>query len=243
MAALTPFFRLHAARWTKRREPWRFGEEVLEGVRRTMALRESLLPYLYTLAHRASREGKPLLRPLFLEGGPYTEEAFLLGEALLVAPVLEEGARAKEVPLPPGGWYPWGEDRALQGPTWARLPAPLDRIPLLVRAGTVLPLLEEGGLALHLYPGAEGAEGRLYWDEGEGEGPYRLDRFRLLPAEGGFRLLWQGEGELPWPWVRVRLRLFGKRLLRAHVEREAHAAEEGGVLLPPFREALLEVEG
>lgn len=243
MAALTPFFRLHAARWTKRREPWRFGEEVLEGVRRAMALRESLLPYLYTLAHRASREGKPLLRPLFLEGGPYTEEAFLLGEALLVAPVLEEGARAKEVPLPPGGWYPWGEDRALQGPTWARLPAPLDRIPLLVRAGTVLPLLEEGGLALHLYPGAEGAEGRLYWDEGEGEGPYRLDRFRLLPAEGGFRLLWQGEGELPWPWARVRLRLFGKRLLRAHVEGEAHAAEEGGVLLPPFREALLEVEG
>ena len=119
MAALTPFFRLHAARWTKRREPWRFGEEVLEGVRRAMALRESLLPYLYTLAHRASREGKPLLRPLFLEGGPYTEEAFLLGEALLVAPVLEEGARAKEVPLPKGGWYPWGEDRALQGPTWA----------------------------------------------------------------------------------------------------------------------------
>ena len=91
--------------------------------------------------------------------------------------------------------------------------------------------------------GAEGAEGRLYWDEGEGEGPYRLDRFRLLPAEGGFRLLWQGKGELPWPWARVRLRLFGKRLLRAHVEGEAHAAEEGGVLLPPFREALLEVEG
>ena len=100
MAALTPFFRLHAARWTKRREPWRFGEEVLEGVRRAMALRESLLPYLYTLAHRASREGKPLLRPLFLEGGPYTEEAFLLGEALLVAPVLEEGCLLYTSPSP-----------------------------------------------------------------------------------------------------------------------------------------------
>lgn len=63
-----------------------------------------------------------------------------------------------------------------------------------MRAGTVLPLLEEGGLALHLYPGAEGAEGRLYWDEGEGEGPYRLDRFRLLPAEGASASFGRGKG-------------------------------------------------
>lgn len=243
MAAFTPFFRLHSARWTRRREPWRFGEGVLEGVRWAMAERERLLPYLYTLAYRASQEGLPLLRPLCLQGGPYTEEAFLLGGDLLVAPVLEAGARAKEVPLPRGGWYPWGEDRLLEGPDWVRLPAPLERIPLLVRAGSVLPLLEEGGLALHLYPGKGGAEGELYWDEGDGEGPCRLDRFRLLPVEGGYRLLWAGEGEYPWPWEGVGLRLFGRRLVRAWVEGKAYGVQEGRALLPPFREALLEVGG
>lgn len=124
MAALTPFFRLHAARWTKRREPWRFGEEVLEGVRRAMALRESLLPYLYTLAHRASREGKPLLRPLFLEGGPTRRRPSSWGRPLLVAPVLEEGARAKEVPLPKGGWYPWGRTGPSRAPPGRGFPPP-----------------------------------------------------------------------------------------------------------------------
>jgi alpha-glucosidase len=247
MAAFTPFFRLHSARWTRRREPWRFGKEVLEGVRWAMAQRERLLPYLYTLAYRASQEGLPLLRPLFLQGGqpPGADlgEAFLLGRDLLVAPVLEEGARAKEVPLPGGGWYPFAEDRILRGPEWVRLPAPLERIPLLVRAGSILPLLEEGGLALHLYPEEGGAEGSLYWDEGDGEGPYRLDRFRLFPAEGGYRLLWEGEGEYPWPWEGVGLRLFGRKLLRARVEGKVFPSRGGQVLLPPFREALLEVEG
>lgn len=247
LAAFTPFFRLHSAHWTKRREPWRFGEEVLEGVRWAMELRERLLPYLYTLAYRASREGLPLLRPLFLQGGQPEgadlEEAFLLGKDILVAPVLEEGARAKEVSLPKGGWYPWEGDEVLEGPVRVRFPAPLRRIPLLVRAGSILPLLEEGGLALHLYPGEGGGEGHLYWDEGDGEGPYRLDRFRLQRAEGGYRLLWEGEGGYPWPWEGVSLRLWGRRLWGARVEGKVYPSQGGRVFLPPFREALLEVEG
>ncbi|WP_162798713.1 glycoside hydrolase family 31 protein [Thermus caldifontis] len=251
MAAFTPFFRLHSARWTKRREPWRLGEEVLAGVRWAMWLRERLLPYLYTLAYEASQKGLPLLRPLFLQGGTPTaqaegaglDEVFLLGKGLLVAPVLEEGARVKEVPLPPGRWYPWQEDGALEGPARVRLPAPLERIPLLVRAGSILPLLEEGGLVLHLYPGEGGGEGSLYWDEGDGEGPYRLDGFRLLPAVGGYRLLWESQGEYPWPWEGVGLRLFGGRLLRAWVGGKAYPAGEEGARLPPFQEAFLEVAG
>ncbi|WP_243029773.1 TIM-barrel domain-containing protein [Thermus altitudinis] len=251
MAAFTPFFRLHSARWTKRREPWRLGEEVLAGVRWAMGLREGLLPYLYTLAYEASHQGLPLLRPLFLAGGPYRDpphgaslgEAFLLGKALLVAPVLEEGARAKEVPLPPGRWYPWQGDGALEGPGWVRLPAPLDRIPLLVRGGSLLPLLQEEGLTLHLYPGEEGAQGLLYWDEGDGAGAYRLDRFRAQRVEGGFRLLWESEGDYPWPWDGIGLKLFGGRLSRVWVQGKAYPAGEGGVRLPPFAEAFLEVAG
>lgn len=193
MAALTPFFRLHAARWTKRREPWRFGEEVLEGVRRAMALRESLLPYLYTLAHRASREGKPLLRPLFLEGGPTRRRPSSWGRPSWWPPSWRRGRGPRRCPCPRAAGTPGGGPGP-PGPHLGAASRPLDRIPLLVRAGTVLPLLEEGGLALHLYPGAEGAEGRLYWDEGEGEGPYRLDRFRLLPAEGASASFGRGKG-------------------------------------------------
>ncbi len=60
---------------------------------------------------------------------------------------------------------------------------------------------------------------------------------------GSYRLLWEGEGEYPWPWEGVGLRLFGRKLLRARVERKVFPSQGGQVLLPPFREALLEVEG
>ncbi|GAA6735589.1 glycoside hydrolase family 31 protein [Thermus oshimai] len=241
VGAFMPFFRVHSAITTPRREPWRFGEPVLSVVRRFLELRQALLPYLYTLAWEASQTGLPPVRPLFfLDPSAEAEDAFLLGEALLVAPVLEEGVRGRSVPLPRGPWYEFWTDRLLEGPGEVQVEAPLDRIPLFVWGGAALPLLEGEGLTLHLYPDREGrAEGLLYWDEGEGEGPFRLDRFRL---EGG-RLLWAEEGAYPWPWEGLGVRLHGKELLGAWVEGRWYGAREGRLRLPPFREARLEVKG
>lgn len=124
MAALTPFFRLHAARWTKRREPWRFGEEVLEGVRRAMALRESLLPYLYTLAHRASREGKPLLRPLFLEGGPTRRRPSSWGRPSWWPPSWRRGRGPRRCPCPRAAGTPGGRTGPSRAPPGRGFPPP-----------------------------------------------------------------------------------------------------------------------
>ncbi|MGQ0569990.1 MAG: TIM-barrel domain-containing protein, partial [Armatimonadota bacterium] len=98
LAAFLPFFRTHSAKFTPRREPWHFGEPSLGIAREVLKNRYRLLPYLYTLAWEASQTGHPLVRPLFWPDAQDpdlwgVQDAFLLGDALLIAPVLEEGSR------------------------------------------------------------------------------------------------------------------------------------------------------
>ncbi len=225
LGTFLPLFRTHTAAGTPDQEPWSFGPRV-EGICRIfLELRYRLLPYLYTLAWEARRTGWPLVRPL---GWPDAEDpglwrvddAFLLGEALLVAPILEPGAEGRAVPLPPGRWIDVWSGRVWEGPERAELAAPLERIPLLARAGTVLPLaapVRRSGrifshpLTLRLYPPADG-EARtslLYLDEGEGwaheAGAFRIDRFTLAREGRRLELTWTTEGTYPWPFPAVRI--------------------------------------
>jgi alpha-glucosidase len=88
------------------------------------------------------------------------EDAFLLGDSLLVAPVLEPGARRRTVFLPRGRWYDTTTEEAYQGPGHVRIDAPLGRIPVLARAGAVLPVrAEDGGLELEVWAPARGRSG------------------------------------------------------------------------------------
>ena len=125
--------------------PWAHGPEVEAICRRFAELRYRLLPYTYTLAWEAHTLGLPLMRPLVLN---YPDDPrvwtlgheFLWGDDLLVAPVTREGATAWPVYLPAGRWYDfWTGDR-YEGPGGITVPAPLDRLPLLVRAGAILPM-------------------------------------------------------------------------------------------------------
>jgi alpha-glucosidase len=161
MAAFLPFFRTHSARGTPRWEPWTFGEHTLNILRQFLQLRYRLLPYLYTLAKRTSEEGLPQVRPLFwLDGQDRrlrdVDDAFLLGDALLVAPVLEPGVRMRQVYLPPGTWYDLWEGTEVVGPGPVERPASLDRIPVLVRSGVILPTEQEDTLRLDVYPNEGG---------------------------------------------------------------------------------------
>lgn len=227
MSAFMPFFRSHTKIGTPDQEPWSFGEPYTSIAREFIRLRYALLPYLYTLAWEASRTGAPLVRPLFWAGGPDSDDAFLLGDALLVAPVVEEGATRREVPLPPGLWYDYWTGRPLKGPGRFDADAPLSRIPLLVRAGTVLPTEDPASstsartmavLRLELYPPEPGAEvsSLLYTDAGDGYGPARLDRFCAVGREGSIRFRWdelpepEGRGApAAWPYRSTRLALMG----------------------------------
>jgi alpha-glucosidase len=223
LAAFNPFFRGHSATGTPRREPWVYGEPYTSIIRTFLKLRYQLLPYLYTLAWKSHQTGHPLMRPLFWSYGDHplvddVEDAFLLGEDLLVVPILEENQTSKQVAIPSGEWISYWDDRVYQGPDEADFETPLERIPLLVRAGCVLPMEVEGALQLHLYPPSQPPstawESDLYLDAGDGFGPRRLDQFTIQRYLKTIHLTWQWQGKYPFPYETIRLHVHGQEHIR-----------------------------
>ncbi|MFE9932887.1 glycoside hydrolase family 31 protein [Streptomyces sp. NPDC005533] len=168
LGSYLPLFRTHSALWAGRREPWEFGPEVERQAAEVMAERERLRPYFVTLAHLARRTGAPYVRPLWWGATEDRrlrdcEDAFLLGDALLVAPVLECGADRRAVRLPRGRWYDTATGAAYEGPGQILLDAPQGRIPVLARAGSLLPVRSAGGdgngVALEAWAPARGRTG------------------------------------------------------------------------------------
>lgn len=242
MTTFLPFCRTHSAIGTPAREPWTFGEPTLSIVREFLELRYHLLPYLYTLAWEASQEGKPLVRPCFWPGTNdpdllTVDDAFFLGEALLVAPIVSEGATSRRVRLPAGHWYDFWDGRVLEGNRVVRIEAPLERIPLLVRAGSVLPMEAKQRLSLHVYPPLEGeGDGRLYSDAGDGYGDWRIDRFELAWDKNHLKLSWGREGEAPFPYTQVEVLLHGLPARGAWVDGEKTAMRNNQLECGVFNE-------
>jgi alpha-glucosidase len=144
LGAFYPFMRSHAHHASPPQEPWAFGPEIEAASRAAIGLRYRLLPYLYTLAHRAHRTGEPLLRPLLYDFPDTTalhrvDDQAMLGPQLMVAPVLEPGARRRAVVLPPGTWYDFHTGARVEGGP-IDVDAPLGRTPIFVRGGAILTL-------------------------------------------------------------------------------------------------------
>ena len=196
--------------------PW-MHERVIPQVREAIALRYALMPYLYTQMWRASRDNEPAVRPLFYDfpddGAIHAvEDAFMLGPHLLVAPVLEEGARQRRVALPnhPGGWFDWHEGRHFDGGELAVVEAPLGRLPLFVRAGAIVPVGEPTGLGavreLLAFGAGQQGQGELYEDDGE-TSAWREDGGSITTfalADGV--LSWRSEGRNAPSFVSMPLR-------------------------------------
>ena len=163
--------------------PW-LHADALAPIRAAIRLRYRLMPYLYTLMQRAAAHGEPVLRPLFYE---FPDDArswldaddFLFGPQVLVANVLEPGMTRREVWLPPGpdGWYELQSGARHPSGTCVTVAAPLDHIPVFVRAGSLLPLTaantyarlhDEPSRLLRLFPpqGASQSSFALYEDDG-----------------------------------------------------------------------------
>ncbi len=193
MSVFMPFFRNHTAKGTADQEPWAFGPQCEQISREMIELRYRLLPYHYTAFWQCAQHGLPMARPLFLpfQDDPHTcqiDDQFMFGDALLVSPIYEPGARSRRAYIPAGCWYDFWTNTLTAGPQITQLDAPLERIPLLVRAGSVIPmwpLMQYSDerpvdvLTLHTYPGT--GESWLYEDDGHTwafrEGAYRLTRF------------------------------------------------------------------
>lgn len=199
---LMPRFSIHS--WNDDRtvnEPWMY-PDALPAIRRLMALRQTLVPFLYDLLHRYHADYEPMVRPVWLDF-PDDAEAWaesddhLLGRDLLVPLVVGQGAETRVVRAPRGAdWIDlWGGRRIAGGET-VELPAPLDGPPpLLARAGSgMLVDLARGGWrpepyrrGLWLFPPAAGAFAvEAIEDAGDGDGP--VDRWRIAGVADADRI-------------------------------------------------------
>jgi alpha-D-xyloside xylohydrolase len=175
--AFQPNFRSHGSR--PENEVWSYGRQAEPILEKYLRLRYELMPYVYSLGHFSHETGAPFMRGLFMDFGddPKTADIgdeYMFGPALLVAPVTEQGKTSRDVYLPAGtDWYNfWTEERIHGGQTIA-VAAPIDILPIFVRAGSILPMgttvestNEPQKIAkLKVYPGADG-DFELYRDDG-----------------------------------------------------------------------------
>ena len=136
---LTSHTRCHG---TSPKEPWEYGQAVMDQFRTIVELKYRLMPYVYAQAEDSSERGLPMLRALFVEfpddpGSWQMDDEYLFGSGVLVAPLLEEKSRARDVYLPPGNWIDYQTGKSYTG-GWHRIEAGKIPVVMLVREGTVL---------------------------------------------------------------------------------------------------------
>ncbi len=231
--AFCPSFRSHGRTWWTRL-PWGWGLDTLgpkehpedpdastlndpsieKVCRRYAELRYQLLSYNYTLAWQARDRGLPFMRSLWLH---YPEDAkareagdqYLWGRDLMIAPVFEKGATARELYLPEGEWFDFWTGKAQPGGRTVSREVDLATLPIYVRAGTILPLdpvrqhtgqAVDEPLTIRIYPGADGSF-TLYEDDGDMtylNRAFTLTRFEWDDEEMTLRLT-PGQGDAPAP--------------------------------------------
>lgn len=175
--AFCPTFRAHGTR--PQNEVWSYGADAERICVKYLNLRYQLLPYLYALAWRTRQTGAPFMRPLVLDfpSDPAARDVgdqYMFGPAFLVAPVAAKGSTRRKVYLPAGAdWYDYWTEKRFKGGQEVDVEAPLDTLPLFVRAGSVVPHgrvvphagIPQNEIELRVYEGADGAF-ELYDDDG-----------------------------------------------------------------------------
>ncbi|MCY6490166.1 glycoside hydrolase family 31 protein [Leptolyngbya sp. GGD] len=187
-----PLMRGHSSLTTAQHEPWVFGERVEAICREYIELRYQLLPYLYTLFWQSSQTGAPILRPLLYEYPNdsktyHLHDQLLLGSHLMAAPVYRPGVEYRAVYLPEGTWFDWWTGEKYEGNQHILAHAPLERMPMYVKAGAIIPMqpvmqyVDEHPIAqlkVRIYPGV--GEFTLYEDDGRSLNPdYRTTTFQV----------------------------------------------------------------
>ena len=187
--AFQPNFRSHGSR--PQNEVWSYGRQAEPILAKYLRLRYQLMPYLYSLGYATHETGAPFMRGLFMDFGNDPNVAnigdeYMFGPSLLVAPVTEQGRTTREVYLPAGvDWYNFWTNEKVHGGQRVTVNAPIDILPLFVRAGSILPLGEpventnepQRIATLRVYSGGD-ADFALYDDDGTSYG-YEKGQFKL----------------------------------------------------------------
>ena len=176
-----PLYRAHGQ--FPLREPWNIapeGHPAYESIVETDRFRYRLMPYIYTLDSRVWFDDYTIMRALVMD---FTDDPvarnvsdeFMFGDAFLVCPVYQYGARSREVYLPEGGWYDYNDDlKYFEGGRSITAPAPFEYSPVYVRAGSIVPTgmpveytaqEQSGNIRINVYAGAD-ADFSLYEDDG-----------------------------------------------------------------------------
>ncbi|MET3436772.1 alpha-D-xyloside xylohydrolase [Sphingomonas sp. 1185] len=175
--AFTPTLRIHGQR--PGTALWDYGKAAEPILANSLRLRYALMPYIYALGRKTNQSGAPFMRALFMDfpNDPVVKtlgDEYMFGPAFLVAPVTEQGQTARRVYLPAGtDWYDWWTDKRYTGGQWIEAAAPIDHIPLFVRAGSIVPMgvqvpstaTAQSLESIRVYPGRD-ASFILYDDDG-----------------------------------------------------------------------------
>lgn len=208
MGPFIPIFRNHSNMYTRRQEPWAFGPRAEKIAKKSIELRYELLPYIYDLYYISHKEGLPIFRPMIMEYEKdmnllNMREQFMLGENMLVAPVLYEGERSKTVYLPKGSWFNYFTMEKLQGGKWYKLPCELDEILVFVKEGAIIPTYNKkfrnvkerpNNILLKVF--GENAKGFHYNDDGHSmeylEGKYTYMDIKVVDGKEELKLINNG---------------------------------------------------
>lgn len=187
-----PFFRVHSSGDHGDQEPWSFDDEVTDIVRQFIELRYQLLPYLYTMFYRYSKEGVPMIKPLVYfdqkdHQTHFRTDEFIFGEQILVCPVQEPNAQGRRMYIPRGIWYDYWTDEIVPGGMEKWVLADLDKIPLFIKEGAIVPKypvqqyvgeLEVEELVLEVYY-KNGVENSTVYEDAQDGYDYKKGRFSL----------------------------------------------------------------
>jgi alpha-D-xyloside xylohydrolase len=173
-----PIFRMHG--YQTETEPWKYGEKVENNMRSMMNLRYQLLPYIYSEAWQISKNNSTLMRPLRMDfkedaAAVSTAYEYMFGKAFLIAPVTAPNVTNWDVYLPKStAWFDFWTGKRFEGGQTISTPAPLDKIPVFVKEGSIVPIgnviqstnSKQETLEIRIYTGKDAAF-TLYNDEGD----------------------------------------------------------------------------
>jgi alpha-glucosidase len=227
LGAFSPFFRGHTAKNTVRSEPWSYGEEPEAIAKKYISFHYNLIPYIYSAFKQSTQTGLPVQRSLTIDYTfdeniykPTFENQYMFGPAFLVAPVTSD-QKAVNVYFPEGKWYNLYNDRMIEGNHEQFVEAPLQRLPVYVKGGSVIPMQSvvqntnekpDETLEMHVYKGKQSEPYVWYEDDGstyEFETGSYYQRNIVIDATAKSLVLSKVEGSFNSSFTKIRFVMHG----------------------------------
>lgn len=222
-----PFCRVHSSGDHGDQEPWSFDTEVTKIVRKFIELRYQLLPYIYTMFWKYSKDNVPMLKPLvyFDQEDPQTHfrtDEFVFGDQILVCPIQEPNAKGRRMYIPRGKWHNFWTGELVEGGMEKWVVADIDKIPFFIKEGAIIPKypiqqyvgeLEITELVLNVYFKIGMEDSSIYEDAQDGydykKGGYSVRNFKLTGKAKELIIQQFKDGTYITPYSQFKIKIIG----------------------------------